>query len=239
MEDPTPAPRAAAWAVATLALATVTLAPGCSTPYLGTTAASFLGKVRESRDPNIRFLAYSKLASPRCYDDDAQKAQAVRVLVENLESEREPIATRAVICRTLGELHRTEARPALVKAVGDPDGVVRAEACRALGKVGTPEDATLLARVMSADTDGDCRIAAIEGLGALKSSDPRIMAMLVGGMEHDNPAIRLASLGALRKITGKDLGVEPGPWRAALPKAEPPQPEAVVPAPKRPDSVGR
>ena len=32
--------------------------------------------------------------------------------------------------------------------------------------------------------------------------------MLVAGMEHDDPAIRLASLKALRKITGKDLGVD-------------------------------
>ena len=31
--------------------------------------AVFLSKIRESPDPNIRYLAYAKLASPQCYDD--------------------------------------------------------------------------------------------------------------------------------------------------------------------------
>ena len=46
---------------------------------------------------------------------------------------------------------------------GDAEGVVRVQACLALGKVGLPEDATVLARVMTLDVLEDCRIAAIEG----------------------------------------------------------------------------
>jgi HEAT repeat protein len=193
--------------------------PACSTPYMGTTAASFLSRVEDSRDPNIRYVAYSKLASPNCYDDEKQKLEAIRVLIKKLESGREPIATQAIICRTLGELRKPEARPALLRmlnapeVVDDPKGLVRAETCRALGKVGSVEDATVLARIMTVDNLGDCKIAAIEGLGELKANDQRINLLLVQGMEHDDPAIRLASLRALRKITRKDLGVEPAPWR--------------------------
>ena len=44
-------------AAAALALA------GCTT-YVGTTAKSFLDHVRNDPDPNVRYLAYSKLASP-------------------------------------------------------------------------------------------------------------------------------------------------------------------------------
>ena len=91
--------------------------------------------------------------------------------------------------------------------------MVREEACRALGRVGRPEDATVLARIMTADTSGDCRVAAIEALGALKAPDPRIEALLVEGMEHRDPGIRLASVQALQAITGQDLGVDAGPWR--------------------------
>jgi HEAT repeat protein len=207
----------AAIAVGLLTVPTA-LMTGCSTPYIGTTAASFLRRVRESRDPNIRYVAYAKLGSPNCYDSEEQKVQAVQVMVANLESEREPIATRAVICRTLGELRKPEARQALLKAVNDSDGVVRAEACRALGKAGSTDDATVLARIMTVDVLGDCRIAAIEGLGELKADDPRINVLLVQGMEHDDPAIRLASLRALKKITGKDLGVDVGPWREYVEK---------------------
>lgn len=186
------------------------LAAGCQ-PYIGTTAASFL-RSTQSRDPNIRYLAYDKLASSRAYDSEDEKALAVKALTKALDDSREPVACRAVICRTLGDIGRPDARPALVRSTNDPEGVVRAEACRALGKVGQPQDATILARIMSADTLEDCRIAAIEGLGALRTSDLRIMRLLAEGMEHQDPAIRLASLQSLRKLTKKDLGVEPTPW---------------------------
>ena len=189
--------------------------PGCS-QYIGTTARSFLITIRDNPDPNVRYLAYSKLASPQCYDDASQKAEAVKTLVEKLEGSQEPIASRAVICRTLGELRDPTAREPLIKAVSDPEGLVRVQACRALGKVGKPEDATILARIMMVDTLEDCRIAAIEGLGELKSKDPRIMQMLVAGMEHDDPAIRLASLKALRNITNLDKGIDVAAWRDAV-----------------------
>ena len=35
-------------------------------------------------------------------------------------------------------------------------------------------------------------------------------------MEHDDPAIRLASVKALRTTTGKDMGLESAPWRQWL-----------------------
>jgi hypothetical protein len=216
MDDTTPTRRGLARLAALVVsvLAAVGQA-GCSGFY-GTTAASFLIKIREDPDPNVRYIAYGKLASPNCYDNAAQRAEAVRVLISKLEAGKEPVATRAVICRTLGELRDPAAREVLIKAVGDSEGVVRIQACRALGKVGTPEDATTLSRVMTVDTLEDCRIAAIEGIGELKSRDSRIQEVLVAGMEHDDPAIRLASLKALRSITGKDLGVEPKPWRDYL-----------------------
>jgi HEAT repeat protein len=194
-----------AWLLAAMAGA------GCSN-YIGTTASSYLRRVREDPDPNTRYLAYAKLASPRCYDNEAQKAEAVKTLVEKLEKGREPIASRAVICRTLGELHDPAAREAVLKCVSDSEAVVRVEACRALGKVGKTEDATVLTRVMTVDTLEDCRIAAIEALGELKPDDPRIPQVLLVSLQSDDPATRLASLEALRRITGRDLGVDPAPW---------------------------
>ncbi len=176
--------------------------------YIGTTARSFLNIIQNDPDPNVRYLAYSKLASPQCYDSVDRKAEAVKVLVEKLGGSREPIASRAVICRTLGVLGDASARDALIAAISDSEGLVRVQACRALGKVGKTEDATILARIMAVDMLEDCRIAAIESLGELKSKDARILQMLVAGMEHDDPAIRLASLKALRNITGLDRGVE-------------------------------
>jgi hypothetical protein len=69
---------------------------------------------------------------------------------------------------------------------------------------------------MTIDKLEDCRIAAIEGLGMLKAQDPRIFNILLDGMDHDDPAIRLECLRALREITGKDAGVDPAAWRREL-----------------------
>src|SRR3954471_11373706 len=89
---------------------------GCS-GFSGTTAASFLRRIEENPDPNLRYDAYAKLASPGCYDSEQQKGEAARVLISKREQGREPMATRAVICRTLGELRAKGAREVLIKAV--------------------------------------------------------------------------------------------------------------------------
>lgn len=188
---------------------------GCA-QHIGTTAKSFMGKVRESTDPNIRYLAYQKLGSVNCYDDESQKGEAARLLAERFKAGTEPTAARAAICRTLGELRRPEGAETLLAAVNDEDPLIRSEACRALGKLGRTEDAPTLSRIMAADTSGDCRIAAIEGLGELRSNDSRIQLMLVEAMEHEDPAIRVAALRSLRTLSGKDLGVEPKAWRDDL-----------------------
>ena len=206
-----PIPAKIAYAIFTLMF--IIFFEGCS-QYLGTTSASFLRKVKEADDPNVRYLAYAKLANPSCYENPDQKAEAVRILAGSLEKRNEPVASRAVILQTLGALRDSQARDVVLKAINDPEPIIRVQACRALGKVGRPEDATVLARVMSTDTLEDCRIAAIEALGELKPNDSRIHAVLVTGMQHDDPATRLASLDALRAISGKDYGVEAMAWQS-------------------------
>ncbi|MBX6314190.1 MAG: HEAT repeat domain-containing protein [Isosphaeraceae bacterium] len=209
--------RARACRAIALGLLALALGEGCQsfsgTTFVGTTAASFLRNIRESRDPNVRYQSYAQLASPNCYDGEDQKIQAARTLAAALDAGREPIATRAVICRTLGALGKPEAREALIRALDDHDPVIRAEACRALGKVGKPDDALVLARIMVADHEKDCNIAAIEGIAALKPTDPRITIALVEGMEARDPAIRAACLKALRALSGKDLGLDVENWR--------------------------
>jgi hypothetical protein len=214
------------------------VAAGCAN-FQGTTAASFMKTLQTSDDPNRRYVAYSKLGSANCYDTPQQREQAVKMMVASLESGKEPIATRAMICRSLGSLARPEGREALLKAVQDPDGVVRTEACRALGRVAQPEDATVFARVMAVETMEDCRIAAIEAIGEMKAKDQRVQSMLVSGLEDDDPAIRLASLNSLRAIAGKDHGMLATDWTTALklPTTSPAKPDpaaAIVEAPTLP-----
>ena len=102
------------------------------------------------------------------------------LLTAKLDQGKEPVGELGrSILKTLGTLRRPGARDAVLTAVNDSEPVLRVEACRALGKVGKPEDATVLTRIMTVDTLEDCRIAAIEALGELKPDDPRITGMLV------------------------------------------------------------
>jgi HEAT repeat protein len=227
-----------------LLLAVFAACAGCST-YIGTTPKSFLHHVRSNPDPNIRYIAYAKLGRPDLYDNPEDKSQAVETLVAKLDEGREPVAIRAVIIRTLGELGDRRARHAIARLANDPntEPVLKVEAYRALGKVGTAEDATMLARVMNTDHLEDCRIAAIEGIGALKAEDPRIYHVLIEGMEHEDPAIRLQSYRALKQITGKDLGNQPEAWRREfeprVAQAEKQKPAVATPAdPSRPPATG-
>ena len=134
------------------------------------------------------------------------------MLVAALEGGNESVATQAAICRTLGSLDRPAALTALRKAALADDPIVRTEACRALGRIGKPEDETMLARVMTTDVSRDCRVAAIEALGELEHVDPRIGLTLVEGMRNPDPAIRAASYQALTDVTGEDLGFEVDRW---------------------------
>ena len=195
------------------------------TSNVGTTAASYLKHVRGNPNPNSRYIAYSKLADPRCYSTPEQRDEAVKTLIAKFNSGGEPVASRAVIVHTLGALGSPLAREMMLRAVDDPEPIIRAQACRALGRVGKKEDATVLTRKMTVDTLIDCRVAAIESIGELKPDDKRIPLVLVNGMQHDEPAIRLASVEALRKITGKDLGLDAGPWVKLL------QPETLAAQP--------
>ncbi len=216
MDDASLSPACSRQGARRLLLVPIILVAGCTTTWVGTTAKSFIGRVRNDPDPNVRYHAYAKLGDITSYDTPEQRDEAVRLLMDKFENGREPTATRAIICRSLGKLEDPKARPLLIKAVNDPEAVIKIEACRALGRVGQPEDATVLARVMSLDNLEDARIAAIEGISHLKTKDPRIYQLLVDGMEHDDPAIRLASLNALRKLTRKDYGTDPVVWRREL-----------------------
>jgi hypothetical protein len=205
-------------------------AAGCTQTRLfgPTTAASFMKLIEKDPDPNVRYRAYQALGTQRVYDDSSQKARAARLLLSRLDPTREPLASRAAICRTLGELGDPVARDALIRLVRDPDPQLKTEAIRALGKVGRPEDATVLMQIMTLDNDPDCKVAAIEGLGLLKIADPRTEGYLVQAMDDESPAIRLAALESLRKISGQDFGVQSEPWRKyVLSKRNAPLPPSV------------
>ncbi len=187
---------------------------GCASPFGPTTAMSFMRQVERDPDPNVRYKAYQNLGRASVYDDAEQRARAARLLVSRLDPRAEPLASRAVICRTLGDLGDPVARESMIRFCHDSDPLIRAEAYGALGKVGKPEDSTVLMQAMTLDRDDHCKAAAAMALGSLKKVDPRTEGYLVRALDSEDPRIRHAALQSLRKISGKDFGAKQGPWRA-------------------------
>lgn len=250
MVERTTAPARRIAAALGLAVIAAVGASGCQGPSWSRSATKLAQELRANPNPNERYKNYELLVDSAMRGSPDTKAKAVKILVDGLEPGREPMASRAVICRGLGQIGGPQAREALVKVIRESErpqvsakpglmtafedeplrqereSLVRAEACRALGKAGAPEDAVLLSRIMVADTDNDCRIAAIDGLGDLRANDSRVFRVLIDGMTSEDPAIRLASHQSLCKSSGRDLGLEVAPWQKWLeqqtPAAAPP-----------------
>ena len=66
--DDTVSTRRLFYVLALALLAFIPVAPTGCAQYIGTTARSFLNTIRDDPDPNVRYLAYSKLASRQCYE---------------------------------------------------------------------------------------------------------------------------------------------------------------------------
>ena len=137
-------------------------------------------------------------------------------MIDKYDNGREPIASRAIICRTLGELRHPRARPVLIKAVSSPDAVVKIEAGRALGKVGRAEDATVLCTGHDARQPGGCADRRDRRTGRAqdqRSANPVDARRIDGKRGSGNPACL-----ARRHATSdaKDFGTDPADWRREL-----------------------
>ncbi len=206
--------------VSTLGLAILsglTILNGCGIGH-GLSPTEAAQAIQHEGDPNARYDLYRELANGSDKLEFEERQRLVTTLVERLESANEPTSSLAMICRALGRLRDPAGREPL-KTVIDArsETIVRAEACLALGRIGHPDDANTLARILVTDPDPAVQLKAIEGLQHMRPRDPRITQVLLDRLAGDrNPAIRLATLEALRALSGRDYGIDPEAWQQAL-----------------------
>jgi len=108
--------------------------------------------------------------------------------------------------------------------LSDPDAEVREAACEAWGKQPGAETVAVLGGVLTGDIDLDVRLAAARALG--RSKDPAAVTVLGEALEDRDPAMQYRAMLSLRKVTGKDFGVDVNRWqqyvRGETPKTEEP-----------------
>jgi hypothetical protein len=78
---------------------------------------------------------------------------AVPDLIECLKNEKAPSGTRAIAAQALGFLADPRARPVLLQAIEDQDGGVRADAEKALGRLGRVKETPKLRKLAGTDTE--------------------------------------------------------------------------------------
>jgi HEAT repeat protein len=97
-------------------------------------------------------------------------------------------------------------------ALEDPEARVRMAACEAWRKRGGPEAVEHLATRYRTDREIDVRLRALRELGEL--GDKEAVPVLAKALEDSDPAVQYRAVGALKKVSGRDLGDDVNAWRA-------------------------
>lgn len=133
--------------------------------------------------------------------------ETARCLEDAFHRERDwPL--RAFGLESLARTDPDRAATLLGKAARDPHPHVRLVAAETAARLG-PGD--LLPRLL-ADPDWRVRSAAAEAAAARR--DPSLAGALVERLGRETGRLRADVAAALRRLTGKDLGLDPGPWKA-------------------------
>jgi HEAT repeat protein len=96
-------------------------------------------------------------------------------------------------------------------AMQDPDPRVRMAACSAWATRGGSQAVDLLAVRYRTDAELDVRLRALRCLGELGNA--AAVPVLAKALEDPDPAVQYRAVGALKKVSGRDLGDDVNKWR--------------------------
>jgi len=149
----------------------------------------------------------------------AERVEFTRQLVRDMLEEHDPRVRCAILDAAAG--FDTPSALAICRgALEDPDERVRMAACTAWRRRGGPEAVELLGARFHADAEMDVRLRAIRELGDL--GDKEAIPVLARALEDPDPAVQYRAVGALKQVSGRDLGDDVNAWRqwAANPDAD-------------------
>ena len=133
---------------------------------------------------------------------------AVGPLMTALKDEH--LGIRRMAVSILGNIKNPRAVGPLSATLKDENRNVRMMAAWALGQIGKPAVESLI--VALRDKDLPSRGDAAWALGKIK--DPRAVEALIAALKDEKPNIQEDAAKALRKMTGKDFGVDPVKWQS-------------------------
>ncbi|MEY3203835.1 MAG: hypothetical protein RLZZ21_166 [Planctomycetota bacterium] len=96
-------------------------------------------------------------------------------------------------------------------AMQDPDPRVRMAGCSAWVTRGGSDAVEMLGARYQTDSELDVRLRALRCLGEL--GDKAAVPVLAKALEDSDPAVQYRAVGALKKVSGRDLGDDVNKWR--------------------------
>lgn len=140
----------------------------------------------------------------------ADQVEFTKKLVESMLAEHDP-RVRVGILEVAAGFDTPAAASICRGAMEDPDERVRMAACAAWRERGGAEAVELLATRYRTDTEIDVRLRALRELGQL--GDKAAVPVLAKALEDPDPAVQYRAVGALKRVSGRDLGDDVNKWR--------------------------
>ncbi len=159
-------------------------------------AAPLARKIIEDESADFRDAAIQTLGKIGTSDDAV-------FLIGYMDSEipgdeKQRLIVRQNVMAALGDMKASGIRDRLVEIMKDPDenAVIRGSAATALGKIGNPQDASVVSDLLS-ESDPIIRTAAITALGGLNA--PEATAAILEGFKDSYYKVRIEAIGAAER----------------------------------------
>jgi hypothetical protein len=194
----------------------VSLFGGCS-------SLPFTEKERTSIiTPGMRIAAVQEIGPRADNADFAEQQRLCEQLALHIQTEPDPLV-RQEIQKTVADFSTPLAFKMLLAGLSDEHLDVRQTCCNRLGERGDVSAIGPLRKVLETDEELDARLAAIDALGQIASTET--VAALAIALDDRDPAIQYAGVQALKSSTGEDFGNDVRSWqmyvRGETPPAKP------------------
>lgn len=114
----------------------------------------------------------------------------------------------------LGRLDCETSVEALQSASKDQNSELRMAAVKSLANLPGPVSIPILQEVVGSDTNGDVRLAATQSLGQFSNS--QVLDALAMAIDDRDPALQVAAIESLEKVTGEKFGTDVLAWKDYL-----------------------
>jgi hypothetical protein len=186
----------------------------------GCSSLPFMEKERTSIiTPGMRMAAVREIGPRANNADSAEQQRLCEQLALHIQTEPDPLV-RLEIQNTVAQFSVPLALKMLLAGLHDENLDVRLTCCYRLAERGDATAIGPLRKVLETDSELDARLAAIDALGQIDSTET--VAALALALDDRDPAVQYAGVQALKAVSGEDFGNDVSSWQMYVKGETPP-----------------